>query len=83
MGLENLLPEGESILIALVAKGLAQLRRSTVEDCDLSTLLILDLLEDLVPVRTSGICAGLQASDQISFFLQDKLLKSLAVPPQY
>lgn len=68
--LENLLAEDKSVLITFVAQGLGELRRATIEDCDLALALVLNLRENLVPIRSTRIRARLQSSDQVTFLLQ-------------
>lgn len=72
--LENLLPESEIVLIALVSQCFGQLRWPTVEHRHFSLLLGLHLLEHLVPVRSAGIRACLQTGDQVAFLLHRVLI---------
>jgi len=72
---EALLTKGESVLVALVSQRFGQLWWAAVEDGDLALLLGLQLLEDLIPVGSAGIGAGLQASDQIPLALVRNTMK--------
>lgn len=68
--LEDFLLEGEAELVTLGPKDPGKGGVTTEEDGDLAHPLLLDLGEDLVPVRTSSISTGLQASHKITFFLK-------------
>jgi len=67
---EALLAEVEAELVALDAQCARQLRRTAVEHGHFALALVLDLLEHLVPVRTTGVRPRLQTSDQVAFLLQ-------------
>lgn len=66
--LKNFFPKHETELLAFVSQGFGELRRPAVEDGDFPFLLILNLLEDFVPVGSTGDRAGLQAGNQITLF---------------
>lgn len=53
----------EAKLFAFVAQRFGELRRAAIEHGDFSLLLILDLLEDFVPVGSAGGRSSLQAGD--------------------
>ena len=65
--LEVFLPVFKIEFVAFQFQNLSQLRGSAEEDGHLALLLSGDLLEHFVPVRTSGICPGLESGDQVSF----------------
>lgn len=69
--LEALLTKRESILIALDAQRLGQLRWSAIEYGHLALLLCLQLLEDLVPVGSPCIGARLETRYQITLALKE------------
>lgn len=70
--LEDLFAEHETILIALVPQRFGELWWTTVKDSNLSLALILDLGEDLVPIRSASVCACLESCDQVALFLEFK-----------
>lgn len=67
--LEYLFAERKSVLITFDAQGFRQLRWPTIENGNFALFLHLDLFEHFVPIGAAGICARLQARDQISLFL--------------
>ena len=68
--LENFFLESETELVALELESSAEGGVAAEEDRDLPPLLLPDLGEDFVPVGAAGIGPGLEASHQISFFLE-------------
>ena len=66
---ERFFSKAKSKLIAFVSKNSSELRRTTIKNCNFSLLLILQLLENLIPIRTTSICSSFQACDKISFLL--------------
>jgi len=69
---EGFLSKAESELIAFVSKNSGKLRRSAVKDRDLPLFFVLELLEYLVPVGTTGVRPRLQSRDEISLLLVDE-----------
>ena len=67
--LEDLLPEVESKLVALLPEDLGQDGVAAVKHGDLALALLADLGENLVPVGTAGVGPRLQAGDQVPLFL--------------
>lgn len=81
--LKDFFAEIESKLIAFYSQKSAELRRSAVEHSDFAFLLVQQLLEHFVPVRSARVCPGLQPRDQISFFLymtNGRIKRDLRVP---
>ena len=68
--LKHFFLEGETELIALELQDPAQGGVAAEEDCHLAHLLLPDLGEDFVPVGTTSVGPRLEASDQISLFLE-------------
>ena len=68
--LENFFLESETEFIALELQDPAEGGVAAEEDGHLAHLLLPDLGEDFVPVGAAGIGSGLEASHQISFFLE-------------
>lgn len=69
IGLEDLLPEGEAELVALLPQDLGEDRVAAVEDRDPALALLSDLGEDLVPVRPARIRPRLEPCHKIPLFL--------------
>lgn len=70
--LKHLLAEGKSVLVTFHAEQAGQLWRPTVEHCHLALLLRHQLLENFVPVGPPGVCARLQARDEVALLLQSQ-----------
>lgn len=49
------------------------MRRATVKNGNFSLFLVLQLLEYFVPIWAASVCAGLEACDQVPFFLKSKI----------
>ena len=67
--LENLFPEVESELVALVPERPAERGRAAVEHGDLPLVLVQQLLEHLVPVGPAGVGARLEPRDEVPLLL--------------
>lgn len=68
--LKNFLSKRKSILIAFDSQRLGQLWWSAIENGHFAFFLVLHLLKHFIPIGAASICACLEASDQITFFLQ-------------
>ena len=76
LGLEELLGEGQLVLVALVLESLAQVWWAAVEDVYLATLLADEVLEDDVPVGPTAMGSLSQAVNQRRLLLrEDGVLK--------
>ena len=69
---EVFLPVVELVLVALLLEDLPELGRAAEEDGDPPLLLLVDRLEDLVPVGATRVGPRLQARDQVALRLQKK-----------
>ena len=72
---EVFLPVVELVLVALLLEDLSELWRAAEEDGDPALLLLVDRLEDLVPVGAPRVGPRLQARDQVALRLQKEMVK--------
>ena len=70
--LKHFLPVGESELFALLLEDSSQGWVAAIEHSDVTLVLILEILEEFVPVGTASLGAGLQTGDKIPLFLEEK-----------
>ena len=70
--LKHFLPVGESELFALLLEDSSQGWVAAIEHSDVTLVLILEILEEFVPVGTASLGAGLQTGDEIPLFLEEK-----------
>ncbi len=67
---EDLLPEVEAELVALLPEHLGEDGVAAVEDGDAALALLADLREDLVPVGAASDRAGLEAGHEVALLLK-------------
>lgn len=60
----------ESKLITFDSEKSTELRRAAVKHCDFSFLLVQQLFENFIPIRSAGVGSGFQTRDEIAFFLK-------------